>query len=74
MRSMRNDITRVAMVAIEPEVVQKEVFLSPLRREESNFRLYTDDTAVTWKFSTDVIPLRKPLRTLTETSFTCTPW
>ena len=27
MRSMRNDITRVAMVATEPEVVQKEVFL-----------------------------------------------
>ena len=26
---MRNDITRVAVVAIVPEVVQKEVFLSP---------------------------------------------
>ena len=32
MPSMHNDITRVAMVAIEPEVAQKDVFLSPVGR------------------------------------------
>ena len=34
MRSMRNDITRVALAATEPEIVQNRLFLSPDGRGE----------------------------------------
>ena len=47
---MRNDITRVAIVATEPEVVEKEVFLNPEgggRRPEMGDRDHTKKWART---------------------------